>query len=143
MSVIIYFKIRQNLHGLNFSLNEPIMRSISRMPFHAVDDGDGCTCFSGASRTSAAVRVAFRIIRQAVIDDMGKVVNVQAACGHIGGYQQLQVAYAEHEIRRAKRRRCNLPDQFVGDFLCSPILISAGNNPRYVSERRIYLWHER
>ena len=119
------------LAGRHFSLNEFLADNAFYFThlafFTQVDDGDGCTCFSGASRTSAAVRVAFRIIGQAVIDDMGKVVNVQAACGHIGGYQQLQVAYAELLHDGIALRLAQFAVQSVGvvtflhqfvDFLC-------------------------
>ena len=60
-----------------------------------VDDGDGSTCLSGTSGTSAAVRIAFRIIRQTVVDYMRQIVYVEPACGDIRSYEQLQVADAE------------------------------------------------
>lgn len=83
--------------------------------------------FSGTSRTSAAVCVAFRIIGQAVVDDVGEVVDVQTACGNVGSHQQLQVAYAEflHDgiaLRLAQFtvQRVGIVTflhQFVGNFL--------------------------
>ena len=63
--------------------------------FTQIDDGDGCTCLSGTSCTSATVRITFRIVRQSVVDDVCQVVYVQSARGYIGGYQNLDVADAE------------------------------------------------
>ena len=63
--------------------------------FSQVDDGDGSTCLSCTSGTSAAVRIAFRIIRQTVVDYMRQIVYVEPACGNIRSYEQLQVADAE------------------------------------------------
>ena len=70
---------------------------------------------------------AFRIIGQAVVDDVGEVVDVQSACGNVGSHQQLQVAYAEflHDgiaLRLAQFtvQRVGIVTflhQFVGNFL--------------------------
>ena len=60
-----------------------------------VDDGDGSTRLSGTSCTSATVSVAFGIIRQAIIDDVGQIVHIQSAGGNVRGNQDLQVADTE------------------------------------------------
>ena len=60
-----------------------------------VDDGDGSTCLSGTSCTSATVSVAFGIIRQAIIDDVGQIVHIQSAGGNVRGNQDLQIADTE------------------------------------------------
>ena len=58
-----------------------------------VDDGDAR--LSGTSCTSATVSVAFGIIRQAIIDDVGQIVHIQSAGGNVRGNQDLQVADTE------------------------------------------------
>ena len=63
--------------------------------FTQVDNRNRCTCLTGTSGTSAAVCVAFRIIRQPVVDDVCQVVYVQSACGNVCGYQYLEVANTE------------------------------------------------
>jgi len=60
--------------------------------FLQVDDGDGDACFAGTTGTTTAVGVAFRIIGQAVIDDMGQVGDIQTTGGHVSGNQELNVA---------------------------------------------------
>ena len=55
--------------------------------FAQVDDSDGSTCLSGTSGTSATMCVAFRIIRQAVVDHVCQVVYVQSACGNVRSNQ--------------------------------------------------------
>ena len=45
--------------------------------------------FSGTSVTSAAVRIAFRIIRQTVVDYMRQIVYVEPACGNIRSYKAI------------------------------------------------------
>ena len=105
--------------------------------------------------------VAFRIIGQAVVDDVGEVVDVQTACGNVGSHQQLQVAYAEflHDgiaLRRLAQftvQRVGIVTflhQFVGNFL-SFLAGTAEDDAVYLriviydafQGRRTYLWHER
>ena len=93
-----------------------------------VDDGDGSTCFTGTSRTSASVGIALRIIRQTVVYNMRQVVHIQSAGSHIGSYQQLQMALAEllhHQVAlclgKLSVKRIGVVsvlNQFVGNLLC-------------------------
>ena len=55
--------------------------------FSQVDDGDGYTGFTGSSGTSATVSIAFRIIRQSVVDDMSQVIYIKTAGCYISRYQ--------------------------------------------------------
>ena len=63
--------------------------------FTQIDDGDGCTCLSGTSCTSATVRITFRIVRQSVVDNVGKIIYVQSAGSYVSGNEKLQVTDAE------------------------------------------------
>ena len=60
-----------------------------------VADGDGDTCLSGTTGTTAAVRIGFHFIGQTVVDDVCQVVYVQAAGCYVGGDQQLDILDAE------------------------------------------------
>ena len=60
-----------------------------------MDNGNGNTCFVGASGTSATVGIYFHIVRQIVVNHVCKVAYIQSSRCHIGSYQQLQVADAE------------------------------------------------
>ena len=44
---------------------------------------------------SAAVGVAFYVVGQSVVDDMCKVVDIQSACRHVGGDEELCQMTAE------------------------------------------------
>ena len=69
--------------------------------FAQVHDGYRGARLSGAARASAAVGVALGVVGQAVVDDVGQVVDVESAGGHVGGHEQLQVSLAEllhHEV---------------------------------------------
>ena len=87
------------LAGGHFACNEFLADDVfygTHLAFFAqVDDGDGSSGLAGTSRASAAVGIAFGIIGQSVVDDMGQVVHIQSACGNVCGNQQLQVADAE------------------------------------------------
>lgn len=54
--------------------------------FLQVDDGDGDACLAGTTGTTTAVGVAFRIIGQAVVDDVGQVGNIQSTGSHVGSH---------------------------------------------------------
>ena len=68
--------------------------------FPYVYNADAGTLLAGASGTTATVGIAFCIVRHAVVDDVGKVVHVQSACGHIGGNEQLGPVLAELLVQR-------------------------------------------
>ena len=60
-----------------------------------VHNADAGSLLSGASCTSAAVGIAFRVVGHAIVDDVGQIVHVQSACRHIGGNEQLGAVFAE------------------------------------------------
>ena len=60
--------------------------------FAAVADRKADTGFAGPSRTTAAVRVYFNIIRQFEVDHMRNAIHVDTPCGHVGSDEELQVA---------------------------------------------------
>ena len=60
-----------------------------------IDDGNGNSGFPGTSGTSATVGITFRIVWQAVIDHVCKVVYVQSACGYVCSYKDLDIPLAE------------------------------------------------
>ena len=93
-----------------------------------VDDGDGGTFLAGASRTPASVGIALDIIGQAEVDDVGQVVYVESAGGHVGGYEQLGEVVAEFlhrqvtlllaEVAVQALGIISVVNQFVGNLLC-------------------------
>ena len=74
----------------NVFLDLPQLASLA-----AVDDGDGDARLAGASCAPAAVVVDVVVVGQAVADDVGEVVHVEASSRHVGSHQQLQVALAK------------------------------------------------
>ena len=59
------------------------------------DEGDGRPLVAGAARAADTVDVAFGILGQGVVDDVGEVADVDAACGHVGGHQNVDLPVAE------------------------------------------------
>src|SRR5690606_38051895 len=60
--------------------------------FFQVDQRNGDTCFSSAGRTAAPVGVVFEFVGQGIVDYVGHIVHVDAACGNVCGNEQLQAA---------------------------------------------------
>ena len=50
---------------------------------------------AGATRAADAVDKGHRIIRNLVVDDVGDIINVDAAGGNISGDQDIHLAGAE------------------------------------------------
>ncbi len=63
--------------------------------FARVDYGHGYACLSGSARTAGAVCVDGCVVGQAVVDHMGEVVDIEAAGGHVGGYEDWKHPVAE------------------------------------------------
>ena len=82
--------------------------------FAQVHDGDRDTRLAGTSRTSASVGIAFHIIGQAIVDDVGQVVHVQSAGSHIRSNQQLQMTLAELLHHQVTLRLAQFTVQRVG-----------------------------
>ena len=60
-----------------------------------VDYGYRGALLAGAARAARAVGVALYVVGHAEVDDVGQVVNVEAAGGHVGGHEQLGEVLAE------------------------------------------------
>ena len=56
---------------------------------------NGDASLAGAPRATYAVHVRLRVRRQIIVEDVGDIVDVQAACGHIRGHQDGVLAAAE------------------------------------------------
>ena len=94
--------------------------------FHMYD-GDGGACLAGPAGASAAVGVGLDVFGQAVVDDMGEVVDIEPPGGDVGGDEQLQVVQAEllhHRVALLLREVAvqgvgvvAVLDEGVGDFL--------------------------
>lgn len=75
------------------------------------------------------MNIYFGVVGKVVVDDMGEVVDVESACGHIGGYQQLKMPVAEPvhddvalflgEVAVKGVGVIAVADQVVGHFLVS------------------------
>ena len=59
------------------------------------DDADGHAKVASAARTATAVGINFGLVGQAVVDHVADLAHVDAPGGHIGGDEQLEVAFAE------------------------------------------------
>src|SRR5699024_12255272 len=60
-----------------------------------VHESDGGTVASRTPGTSDAVRVGLLVLGSFVVDDMGDVVHVEAAGGHVRGDQDVDLAVTE------------------------------------------------
>lgn len=60
-----------------------------------MDDGDACASLSGTAGAARTVGVVLNIVGQAVVDDMGEVLDIKTAGCHVGGHEQLGVVLAE------------------------------------------------
>src|SRR5690606_8974607 len=58
-------------------------------------EADGRALGAGATGTTDAVYVVFRIVRQGVVDHMADAIDMDATAGHIGSDQHPQFALAE------------------------------------------------
>ena len=82
------------LHGLDLPVHLPMERA----PAAAVaglHQGDRAALAAGAARAADAVGVVGDLARHAVVDHDGHVQHVEAAGGHVGGHQGLDLAGAE------------------------------------------------
>ena len=59
---------------------------------------------AGSARAARAVGVDGCVVGQTVVDDVGEVVNVEAACRHVGGHEQLGHMVAEFLHRQVALR---------------------------------------
>ena len=106
------------------------------MFFFNMHEADADACLVGASCTSAAVYVGIDIVWKVIVDDMCQIVDVETACRHVGGYQNLSESLTEmvhHEValclRQVAVKRCSVisvVDEVVGNFLC--LKLSAAEN---------------
>ena len=80
-----------------------------------------------STRTTASVRVRFQIVGNGVIDNVRQIVNIETACGNVGGNQHVQILVTEffHHIitlslRQIAMKRIGIiavRHQFFGNFL--------------------------
>ena len=94
------------------------------LQIHNRDRSSRLPCAPGSS---AAMGIAFRIVRKPVVYNMRKVVHVKSACRHVGSHQQLEIPDSEllhHQVALRlgkvsveRIRIVSLLHQFVGDLL--------------------------
>ena len=93
-----------------------------------MDNAERRAFLASTTRTARAVGIVLYVVRQSIVDNVRQVVDVQSACCHICGHQQLngmlaellhgQVALLLREV--AVQRLCivTIAYQLVGHFLC-------------------------
>ena len=92
-----------------------------------VDDADRRALLAGAARAARAVGVVLDVVGQSVVDDVGQVVYVESAGGHVGGHEQLhgvlaellhgQVALVLREVAVQGLGVVSVLDELVGNLL--------------------------
>ena len=65
---------------------------------------DGSTIRTGAAGAANAVHIVFADVRDLVVHHMRQVIDVDAACGNVGGHQGADVAALEAGQRLCARR---------------------------------------
>ena len=108
-------------------LSDPLLYLAELTFLAGMDDSHGNTGLVGTTRTTASVGVGGRIIRQTVVDHMGKIVNVETTRSHIGGYEKLsdmvaeflhrQITLALREVAVQTVGIIAVVDKFVGNLL--------------------------
>src|ERR1051325_5530214 len=63
------------------------MNSFYILYFFLVAKGEGNAIRSGPTCTAYAVHVGFWYVRYFVVDHVGKLIDINTACGNIGGYK--------------------------------------------------------
>ncbi|KAG1318001.1 hypothetical protein G6F63_015416 [Rhizopus arrhizus] len=57
---------------------------------------DRLTAAAGTAGTADAVHVAFGVVRDVVVQHVADALHVQATGGHVGGNQDVQLAFLQH-----------------------------------------------
>ena len=65
------------------------------VPLMRCTEGDRDPFSTGTRRPANPVDIGFRYVWQVKVEHMGHAINIDAACSHIGTYQQTGVAFAE------------------------------------------------
>ena len=94
----------------------------------SMDDGDGSSLLAGTTCTTASMGVACHIVRQTIVDDVGKVIYVQSTGSHIGCHQELhgmvtellhgEVTLLLTQVAMQSLGIVTVLDELVGDVLC-------------------------
>ena len=79
-----------------------------------VDDGNRRAALSGASRTAGAVGVVFHIVGQAVVDHVGEFIDIEPACRHVGGHEELRAVLAKLLHGQVALRLCQITVERFG-----------------------------
>ena len=72
--------------------------------FIHADEADGLAFGACAAGASDAVHIVFRHVRNFIVDDVWQVININTACGNVGGDQCAQCAALEVGQRLRARR---------------------------------------
>ena len=65
-------------------------RTYFRLFLH-MDDAKACSCLSCASCSSTSVRIAFYVVGQTVVNNVGEVGNIESTSSYVGSHKQLDV----------------------------------------------------
>ena len=89
-----------NLLGLGYFLLDKLLANLFLDAAYLVllarvDDADARALLAGASGAARAVGVVLDVFGQTEVDDVRQVVDVQSACCHVGGHEQLRQVLAE------------------------------------------------
>ncbi len=86
----------QAFHHLGLELLAAVALDVKDLAAVAeLGKGHGQAVAAGAAGAADAVRVVLGLHRQTEIEDMGDGGHVDAACGHVGGHQDLHLAIAQ------------------------------------------------
>ena len=69
--------------------------SLYLVAFACVDNRNRCTLLACTTCTTASVGVAFNVVGQSVVDDVGQIVYVQSTSGNVGSHEELHIVLAE------------------------------------------------
>jgi hypothetical protein len=81
-------------HLRQFALDE-LLDIAQKWPFIDTDEGDRLADITGPTGAANAVDVVFGDIRQLIVDHMGELINIEAACSDIGGDENAYLATLE------------------------------------------------
>ncbi len=81
--------------GLGQRLADEVLDLLEQAALTRRDHRDGNAGLPGAAGAPDAMDINFRVVGQVVVEDVGNVVNVEAASGHVRRHQHLDLVLAE------------------------------------------------